>query len=76
MPDEKLVRLIAVASREGFSFDDTRYEIAADGTVDVPSRAVPWLTHAGAFEVAPTQPDDEATLNDEALAALSADPEI
>jgi hypothetical protein len=39
-PDEKLVRLIAVASRDGFSFDSKRYEIGPAGCVDVPSRAV------------------------------------
>jgi hypothetical protein len=79
----KTIRLIAVASREGsknpgpglatgFSFDDAHYEIAADGTVDVPERAAPSLCQYGAFVVAPTQPDDgqSADVTPAAVASL------
>jgi hypothetical protein len=72
----KTIRLIAVASREGFSFDDKRYEIAADGTVDVPDRAVMSLCQHGAFVVAPIQSDDEAALIEEAAAAFGEDPQL
>jgi hypothetical protein len=76
MPDDmnRTVRLIAVASRDGFSFDDKRYEIGPDGCVDVPGRAVTSLCQHGAFVVAPVQPDDAAA--NEVAAAFDTDPEV
>jgi hypothetical protein len=72
----RTVRLLAVADRDGFSLGGKFYPIETDGTVVVSRNAVPSLCEKGGFALAPTQPDDEAALADEAAAAFGADPEV